>query len=435
MKLLLISIDTLRSDHLGCYGYDWPKNRTSPFLDSLADGGVVFDRHYATDVPTPPSYTSLLHGRRAIKNGIYTFGQYVREFRCPTPSLAQRFYQEGYRTGAISNLCVIYPWLHAGFMDIYKPGNRFQGGEAEEVTREALRWLRDFGGDDFFLFVHYWDPHCPYLRRSKEEYRSLFSPEEYRDHAPDMTCYERDEALAKAYYDKHERIGDPQEPEANLALYDANIRYTDDQIRALFEGMTALGIDTDEVLALVTSDHGEAFGEYGFWDHYSGYRNISQVPLIAHGPGINAGRVGVYTQHVDVLPTICELAGMEREKSLCGKSMVGLLEGDGTPLRDYAMVETAFVAAQRMLVRDEVALVHTLWRADRDYIKEFELFDLRTDPDQVHDVAASRRELTDRMRIDMEDWVIANAGSSALDKLRLLACKKQMADVAFLVKK
>ncbi|MCX7014294.1 MAG: sulfatase [Candidatus Sumerlaeota bacterium] len=434
MKVLLISIDTLRSDHVGCYGYNGTKTRTTPFLDSLAESSVVFERHYAAEVPTPPSYTSLFHGRRAIKNGIYTFGHYGKEFACPMPSLAQRFYLQGYRTGAISNLCWVYPWLHAGFMDIYKPGNRFQGGDAEEVTREALRWLRDFGRGDFFLFVHYWDPHVPYRRRSKEAYRPLFSPEEYRDRAPEMKYFENDPELDRAYREKHDHLGDPQDPAENLALYDANIRYADDQIAALFEGMKPLGVDPDELVVAITSDHGEAFGEYGFWDHYSGYRNIAQVPYIMRGPGMRAGRVGSYTQHVDVLPTLCELAGMEAGDKLCGKSMAGLLKESRESLRDYAVVETAFGAVQRMLVRDEFALVHTMFSLGRTHIKPFELFDLRTDPDQLHDISAREKKRTDRMRIELEDWVIQNGGG-AFDKLRFMAAKKTMGDMSFLVRK
>ena len=453
MKLLLISIDTLRSDHLGCYGYNWTRNRTSPFIDSLAGGGVVFENHYATDVPTPPSYTSLFHGQRAIKNGIYTFFQYPREFSCPTPSMAERFFRKKHRTGAISNLCMLYPWLHAGFTDIYKPGNRFQGGSAEEVTREALRWLRDFGQGDFFLFVHYWDTHGPYLRRSHERYRPLFSPEEYRDRAPDMKYLEINPELGKSYREWHERIGDPQSPEENLALYDANVRYVDDQIKALFEGMKAMGVNPDDLFVMVTSDHGEAFGEYGFWDHYSGYRNIAQVPLIVRGAGVRPGRVQSYTQHVDVLPTLCELAGIEWQQRLCGKSMAGLLAGGGAPVRDFAVVEAGYIAVQRMLLRDEFALVHTMWRAgdaadvfpradapahtrwqaDRKHIKTFELFDLRTDRDQVHDLSDTCKDRTDQMRIALEDWVIENTGAGGLDRLRLISAKRNMSDAAFLV--
>ncbi|OPZ05745.1 MAG: Choline-sulfatase [candidate division BRC1 bacterium ADurb.BinA364] len=395
----------------------------------------MFARHYASEVPTPPSYTSLFHGRRAIKNGIYTFQQYVREFSCPTPSLAQRFYLKGYRTGAISNLAQVYPWLHAGFMDIYKPGNRFQGGTADEVTREALRWLREFGKGDFFLFAHYWDPHVPYLRRSQEEYRRMFRVEEYRGRAPGLEYYERNPAMMQAYREKHERLGDPHDPAENLALYDANIRFADDQVRALFDGMKALGLDPDEICVVFTSDHGEAFGEYGFCDHYSLYRNISQVPLIVRGPAARPGRVEAYTQHVDLLPTLCDLAGLDLEDSLCGQSLAPLLAGGTDGPRDYAMVETAFGAVQRMLVRDERALVHTLWNYERDYIREYELFDLRSDPDQVHDIAAQNRDLTERMRIEMEDWVIKNAGGGAKDKLRLLAAKRTMADVSFLIRK
>ncbi len=435
MKVILISIDTLRSDHLGCYGHNYTKNPVSPFMDSLAEKGVVFEKHYATDVPTPPSYTSMFFGTRAIKNGIYTFNQYEREFTCSTPSLAEHFYKEGHRTGMISNLSLIYPWLHRGFIDIHKPGNRFQGGTAEEVTEEALRWLREFGKKDFFLFVHYWDPHVPYLERSRKEYRKLFSPDEYRDRAPNMRYINDNPELEKAYQEKHKRMNDPYEPEKNLALYDANIRYVDDGIRRLFEGSAKLGINNDEILFVITSDHGEAFGEYGFWDHFSCYRNISQVPLIIFGPGVKKGRAATYTQHVDILPTLCELAGIKTESTLCGKSMTDLLQGKQDGFREEIVTESAFVAIQRMYVRDEYALVHTLFRKERDHINDYELFDLRKDPDQVQDISEKKADLTRDLRIAMDDWVTREAGGAAFDKLRHMAYEREHSNVGFLLSK
>jgi len=435
MKVILLSIDTLRSDHLGCYGYHCTQTPTSPFIDSLAEQGVVFERHYATDVPTPPSYTSLFFGTRAIKNGIYTFGQHPKEFTCPTPSLAELFYRHGHRTGMISNLSLVYPWLHRGFLDIHKPGNRFQGGTAEEVTEEAFRWLKEFGKKDFFLFIHYWDPHVPYLKRSKEEYRKLFSPKEYRGRAPDMKYFNNNPKLKEAYREKHARIQDPYEPEENLALYDANIRLVDDNIRMLFDGFSKLGIDRSELLFLLTSDHGEAFGEYGFWDHFSGYRNISQVPLIVCGPGVERRRTAAYTQHVDILPTVCALAGIETDSRLSGKSMIGLLPRGDDAFREEILVETAFGAIQRMFIRDEFALVHTLWRGDRDHIKEYELFDLRKDPDQVQDISERNPDLTHNLRIALDDRVNRETGGSAFDKLRHMAYQKAHPQVGFFLRK
>lgn len=421
MKIILVTIDTLRSDHLGCYGYNSTKTPSSPFIDSLAEQGTLFERHYATDVPTPPSYTSMFFGTRAVKNGIYTFGHHQREFRAPGPPMAQRLYEAGYRTGAMSNLGQIYPWLHQGFVDLYKPGNRFQQGSAEEVTTESLRWLKQHGAGDFFLFAHYWDPHVPYLRRSKDGYRELFSPDEYKDRAPDMKYFEENEELAEQYHKKHERINDPQAPEENLALYDSNIRYTDEWVKNLYEGLEGVGVDPAEALFLITSDHGEAFGEYGFYDHNTGYRNISQVPLIAVGPDIATRRVSAYTQHVDLLPTICELTGLEQSPNLCGESMTSLLTGGPDVFRDEVVVETAFVAIQRMLIREEIALVHTLDNVKRDHIKEYELFDLRSDPDQVNDLSGEQPAKVGEMRLAMQDWISAQTGSSSQDKLAVLA--------------
>ncbi len=335
----------------------------------------------------------------------------------------------------ISNLSLIYPWLHRGFLDIHKPGNRFQGGTAEEVTEEALRWLREFGKKDFFLFVHYWDPHVPYLERSRKEYRKLFSPNEYRDRAPDMVYINDNPDLEKAYQEKHKRMNDPYEPEKNLALYDANIRYVDDGIRRLFEGSAKLGINNDESLFVITSDHGEAFGEYGFWDHFSCYRNISQVPLIIVGPGVKKGRAATYTQHVDILPTLCELAGIETEGAPCGKSMTDLLQGKQDGFREEIVTESAFVAIQRMYVRDEYALVHTLFRKERDHINDYELFDLRKDPDQVQDISERKTDLTRDLRIAMDDWVNREVGGAAFDKLRHMAYEREHSNVSFFLPK
>jgi len=138
-KIILIAIDTLNVDHLGCYGYRGPKTPTTPFLDSLAQKGILFRKHYATDVPTPSSFTSLFYGVRGIKHGFIGFNNKPREFSCSTPSLAECFSNNGFRAGMISNLLHLGSWFVKGFQDIYPPGLRFQGGTAEEVTTESLQ--------------------------------------------------------------------------------------------------------------------------------------------------------------------------------------------------------------------------------------------------------------------------------------------------------
>ncbi|MBN1557022.1 MAG: sulfatase [Lentisphaerae bacterium] len=402
-KIVVVAIDTLNVDHLGCYGYRVPKTPTTPFLDRLAANGARFNAHYATDVPTPPSYTAFLYGVRGIRNGIVGFNNRVSEFRCPSPSLAACFAERGYRTGMISNLLNIGRWYAAGFQDITVPGLRFQGGAAEDVTDDALRWLRHHGDGDFLLFVHYWDPHVPYFGRSRPEYRAMFPPDPYKAAAPDMRYFEANELLRKIYENKHRVNGDPLEPEKNLACYDANIRYTDDQISRLYGALEEAGL-AEDTLVVVTSDHGEAFGEYGFFDHWSAYRNISQLPLILHGRGISRQVFDSYTQNVDVMPTLLELAGLDTPGNLCGRTLVPLLAGQADSVRDLAVTNTDATVIQRMLVKDGYALMRTFSRPIWDHIREFELFDLRKDPDQLHDIAAEEEARTKAMRLELEDW-------------------------------
>lgn len=405
-KIILITIDTLSSDHLGCYGYNIPKTPTTPFLDALAEEGVLFQKHYATDVPTPPSFASLLYGTRGIKNGIIGFNNKSSEFRSTAPSLAQCFQKNGFRTGMISNLLYleIGKWLVQGFQDIYPPGLRFQGGTAEEVTDESLRWLGMHGKKDLFLFVHYWDPHVPYLRRSRAKYRKMFSPGEYKNSVPDMKYFRKNKLLKVIYDEKHKFINDPLEPEKNLALYDANIRYVDDNIRRLCDGLKKMGI-YEKTLFVITSDHGEAFGEYGFYDHWSCYRNISQIPLIFGGRGIKALKVSTYTQNIDVMPTILELAGLKIPRGLCGKTMVPVLTGKQKDFRDEIVTDSDASVIQRMYVKDDYALVHTPSRPVWKHIKEYELFNLAKDPDQVKDISSKEKERCNKMKLLLSDWL------------------------------
>ena len=406
-KILLIAIDTLCVNHLGCYGYDVPRNPTTPFIDSLAEKGAIFRKHYAADVPTPSSFTSLFTGIRGIRHGIIGFKNKSNEFKCSTPLLAECFAEKGFKTGMVSNLLYPCPWLVRGFRDIYPPGLRFQGGTAEEVTDKAISLLEEYRNHDFFLFVHYWDPHCPYFERSKEEYRRLFKAEDYKNAIPDMKYVWENEFVRLFYVRKHEKMGDPIDPAENLALYDANIRYVDDNIKRLYEYLEGKGL-VDETLIIVTSDHGEAFGEYGFWDHWTCYRNISQLPLIIVGYDISHVEIETYTQNIDVMPTILELAGIEVPKGLDGRSMVPLLKGEVEVFREEAVVNSDATVVQRMMVKGDYAIVHTLTWPVWDHLKEWELFNLAKDPSQVNDISESEVDLAKEMRIRLGDWLSEN---------------------------
>ncbi|RLE93997.1 MAG: hypothetical protein DRJ55_03200, partial [Thermoprotei archaeon] len=150
------------------------------------------------------------------------------------------------------------------------------------------------------------------------------------------------------------------------------------------------------------------FGEYGFWDHWTCYRNISHLPLIIVGSDVPHVEVETYTQNIDVMPTILELAGVEIPKGLDGRSMVPLLNGEVEVFRDEVVVNSDATVVQRMLVKEDYAIVHTLARPVWDHVKEWELFDLAKDPSQVDDLSEGEADLVKEMRIRLGDWLSEN---------------------------
>ncbi|KXA92262.1 hypothetical protein AKJ64_03630 [candidate division MSBL1 archaeon SCGC-AAA259E17] len=255
----------------------------------------------------------------------------------------------------------------------------------------------------FFLFVHYWDPHVPY-DLAPEGYKEMFSPGDYSESSPDMEVFEENEWLKAVYEGHHSKTGTPEKPEKVMSLYDSEIRYTDSEIENLFGVLQELGID-EETLVVLFSDHGEAFGEYGFWDHHSCYNNISRVPLIFWSRDSNwEGPIEEYVQHLDVYPTVLKMAGLSRTGGTDGKNLLPLLEGSGNG-REEVVVNTDSTVIQRMYVKNDYALVHTPLRPIRKHIDEFEFFDLEEDPDQLKDISEEKEGLVEKYRLELQDWL------------------------------
>ncbi|KXA94463.1 hypothetical protein AKJ65_04290, partial [candidate division MSBL1 archaeon SCGC-AAA259E19] len=160
----------------------------------------------------------------------------------------------------------------------------------------------------------------------------------------------------------------------------------------------------------ITSDHGEAFGEYGFWEHRSCYRNISHLPLILNGSSIPKKNLTAYTQNIDVMPTLLDLAGLDIPEGLSGKSMLPLLKGRQEEFRDKVLVSSDHGAIQRMFVENDYALVHTLERGAWDHVEEYELFDLSKDPHQVNDISTGEEPRASEMRLKLRDWLAETLG-------------------------
>ncbi len=307
-SVVLITVDTLRADHLSCYGYHLI---TSPRLDRLAEQGVRFERARTTIPLTGPAHTSLFTSRYPQETGARVNGQPVaRDPRLLT--LARILERNGYRTAAYVSAWPLkkrLTRLHRGFQ-VYDQefGRNYQWlnsyRSAEDVTPKAMEWLRSHYEQPFFLWVHYFDPHGPYV---------LW--EEFADLKPNPAGHSRTRP-------------EDEEMEERIRNYDSEIAYTDHHIGKLLDEMQKLGI-RDSTLTVVLADHGESLGERDYVGHGRQlYDNIVRIPMIFHHPGaLPTGRV--VRQNVtllDVTPTILDLVGVEPPLPFQGKSLLPYMD-------------------------------------------------------------------------------------------------------------
>lgn len=316
-NLLLITVDTLRPDHLGCYGY---QDATTPSIDALASEGILFTQAL-TPVPiTLPAHVSIMTGLYPIQHGIYNNANFVLGEEAVT--LAEIMKSNGYITGACIGACVLNSMfgLNQGF-DTYdnSPQKRKRSGaspfdnerRAEEVTKSALQWLEKNHVSPFFLWVHYFDPHAIYLPPSPFK-------EKYKEH-----------------------------------LYDGEIAYIDKCLGDLFDGLKKVGV-SDKTVIILTSDHGEGLGEHGEPTHAVFiYDSTLHVPLIIKPPfGLiplqdNAqSKIASMVTILDIFPTIMDLFSIRADKvsfsHLPGKSLVSLIAGKCQTLHQEIYCETLY---------------------------------------------------------------------------------------------
>jgi choline-sulfatase len=393
-NVLLVTIDTLRADHLGCYGRQIAE---TPTLDGLATRGVRFETAIAPAPLTGPSHASILTGRNPLGHGFRNNSGFVL---APTVStLAEAFREGGYRTGAfVSGFPLDRRFgFDRGFQvyDDHLPrGNDrrrtpYVERNADDTTRAALGWLgpqrAPAGGQGpWFLWVHYYDPHAPY-------------------EPPAVDLAERFRATP----------------------YDGEIAFVDRQLGRLLQ---ALGerAETDRTLVLVTSDHGESLGEHGEATHgIFIYDATIRVPWVMAGPGVGAGRVPrTVVRSIDVAPTLLDYAGLAPRKSVDGRSVRPA--ADGREMPDAPSYSESLYAEMEL----GWAPVHA-WRTAGFKLIETtrpELYDLSQDPsetvnrfgDQPARAADLRRGLAAALRQRPPSNAAAPVDASTMERLKSL---------------
>lgn len=403
MNIVLIALDTQRADHLGCYGY--PKN-TSPFLDSIAARGVVFEKCYAPNIPTHPSFTTMLTGREAIAHNIVNIGGGV-PIEDGIPMMQEVLRERGYRTAAVDTMGRHFA---RGFEEYVSPewdrSDPLSLHRAQHVTDLALPLLEKLQGDEnpFFLFLHYWDPHTPYL--PPQPFREMFyeknrDPYDVNNHSMDPAW---NDEMFKWYF--HDWMPGVTDSEYVNALYDAETAYMDWQLCRLFAALKQI---EEETLVIITADHGEILDEQlGFYDHHGLYEGDVHVPLILFAPGVlPAGkRVPGFVQNIDFFPTLDELLALNVSEKLQleGKSLLPLARGERDGNYNEIYLSEATWQVKRALLNENYKFIQSL-EPDPHGRPLQELFDLKTDPTEQKNIAPENPQLVAEMKARLDAWV------------------------------
>jgi len=430
MRVLYIDIDTLRPDHLGCYGYH---RNTSPNIDRLASQGVRFDNCYVSDAPCLPSRSSLFSGRFGIHTGVINHGGVAADpfLEGPDRHFCQQFdsthwmrqlRKAGLKTVSISTFGERHSawWYYAGFQEMHNVG-KYGMESAEEVTPIALDWIRrNASSDNWFLHYHIWDPHTPYRAPSEigepfanDPIPSWYTEDLRREH------WNRPGPMSAQETRGWEAYPSSKWPREVLAIrsmadarkmfdgYDTGVFYADRHVGMVLNALADAGVLEDTVIML-SSDHGETLGELNVYcDHHLADSITTRVPMILRWPGVTdpqAGRVdtGLYHQN-DFAATMVELLGGKVPELWDGRAFTEAFKGGASAGRDWLVVSQGAWSCMRGVRFDHyhfLRIYHDGYHGFPDRM----LFDLKNDPHELRDIASQRPEITQKGCALLEQW-------------------------------
>lgn len=427
MRILFLDLDTLRPDHLGCYGYH---RNTSPNIDSIAAQGVRFTNYHCCDAPCLPSRAALMSGRFGIHTGVVGHGGTAADFRLEgyPRSFADRLRHEslpamlrsaGLKTVTISPFAERHGawWFYAGFNEMHNTGG---GGmeSAEEITPTVLKWIdADAADDNWFLHINYWDPHTPYrspagfgnpfandplpdwlTEGALRMHRTMVGPHDCRE----IAMYD---SSTSPRYPKHlGEVKDMDDLREFVDGYDCGIRYMDDHIGRIFDALREKGV-MDDLIVIISSDHGENIGELGLYgEHATADQFTTRIPMIIRWPGCIAGHVDEGLRYnLDLAPTLADLLGRSRGSAWDGCSYAPALTGGGSADRDYVVVSQCAHVCQRGVRFGDWLYVRTYHDGYHLFPEEM-LFDLAQDPHEQLNVATAHPDVCRQAVYYLNEW-------------------------------
>jgi arylsulfatase A-like enzyme len=397
-KVILITMDTMRYDYLGCFGYD---RNTSPNLDRLASQGVKFVNCYTSMPTTDPSHVSILTGAYPRTHGVIKNGMAVSNPK--VLCIAEWFKKKGFATGAITARALTNPERLGlkGFDFSSAPALFDPSKKAVEIYEEAVGFIKSHVDEDFFLWVHFFDAHTPY--EPPAPYDSMFNGE------------------FKGYIEKPARFlpesvrWTDSEIAYQVSLYDGEIRYMDHYIGELINFLEEkFSEHSVEPFITVVADHGECLGElqgrFGFIFGHGKflYDYPTKVPLIMSWKDkLPQGKVSdSLIESIDIAPTIIDLMGDKKPAQLAGISFSRAVFQDSIEHKRLAFVQRRIfkMPPKPYLAFDEFAVISQKYKLIENQVKGIELFDLTADESEEHNLAAAEPDVAEKLRGELRRW-------------------------------
>ncbi len=390
--IIIVDIDTLRADHLGCYGYE---RATSPRIDAFSREAVRFEWVFSQAPNTGPSQASILTSLYPSTHGRIGWHDVLKP---EVVTLAERLKEDGYATAAfVDGGMMVAEFGYTQGFDIYDD----KAGGVARIDGKARAWLQNRAtNSSFLLLIHSYDVHGPY-EKTPEPFKSMFLEGVER---PDPEFV--DNMFARIRKSSMSRLSPqgvarhsltPLQVEYAKAIYDGGIRHVDDWFGDFIDFLKEQDL-YDKSIIVIVSDHGDEFEEHDALLHDRIYAPVTHIPLMIRFPGGALQRVVSETvQAIDVMPTLLEAVGTSLPQRIHGQSLLPLIRGSGE-YSGLAISESPFHGRRIAVATPDTRLIYTV-EQDRS-----ELYDYRADPLEAIDLSSERPETVERLREGVERW-------------------------------
>ena len=382
-NVMVVTVDSLRADHLECYGYE---RNTSPNTCGLADRSVVFENAYATSPWSHPSYVSLLTGLWPFRHGARS----AEMVDGGLEFLPETLQDGGYRTEGYVDGSFLRPFLNMdqGY-DKYVSYRNGTGemGNAEQIIDDTTQSVRTTK-EPFFQFLMLMDVHSPFWPKNTTAFQDYSSP----GYNGSLNLSEHGQGDV---YDLNHSALSEQEVDRMIAGYDANIRYTDHHVGRLVDTLNETG-KLDNTIVVITADHGEAFREHGSWiGHLRNlYDEQIKVPLIVYHPDLEPQRIEERVSLADIKPTLLDMVSIEESAEMDGRSLLPLIkEGTYSERLIYSSTVGPGLRFDKSgVIKNDMKLI---WDHESG---EIQLFNLSSDPGELNDISDSEESLVESLK-------------------------------------